>query len=100
MMTDVEKGDETVFPNVEGNFSTVWWWNELSECGKKGLVVKPKTGDALPFRSMTPNATLDHSSLHGGCLVIKGDKCPTFVVSVILDSASLSGVKRKFDCEL
>ncbi|KAL4376998.1 hypothetical protein GQ457_02G041230 [Hibiscus cannabinus] len=25
---------------------------------------------------------------------------PTFVVSVILDSASLSGVKRKFDCEL
>ncbi|KAK8514753.1 hypothetical protein V6N12_057649 [Hibiscus sabdariffa] len=122
--------------------STARRWNK-SECGKKGLVVKPKTGHALPFRSMTPNATLDRSRLHGGCPAafssaaqtgieaqreegkwlaeisaatavvarqppirlagMGGSRhyaCPTFVVSVILDSASLSGVKRKFDCEL
>ncbi|KAL4377686.1 hypothetical protein GQ457_02G041240 [Hibiscus cannabinus] len=53
--------------------STARRWNK-SECGKKGLVVKLKTGHALPFRSMTPNATLDRSRLHGGCPVINGDK--------------------------
>ncbi|KAF9621728.1 hypothetical protein IFM89_027582 [Coptis chinensis] len=73
-LSDVEEGGETVFPAAKGNFSSVPWWNELSECGKKGLSVKPKMGDALLFWSMWPDATLDPSSLHGGCPVIKGNK--------------------------
>ncbi|KAG2696551.1 hypothetical protein I3843_07G061800 [Carya illinoinensis] len=73
-LSDVEEGGETVFPAAMGNFSSVPWWNELSDCGKEGLSVKPKMGDALLFWSMKPDATLDPSSLHGGCPVIKGNK--------------------------
>lgn len=54
-----------MFPAAKANFSSVSWWNELSDCGKKGLSVKPKMGDALLFWSMRPDATLDPSSLHG-----------------------------------
>lgn len=73
-LSDVEEGGETVFPAAKGNFSAVPWWNELSECGKEGLSVKPKMGDALLFWSMKPDASPDPSSLHGGCPVIKGNK--------------------------
>ncbi|XP_044470278.1 probable prolyl 4-hydroxylase 10 [Mangifera indica] len=73
-LSDVEEGGETVFPAAKGNISAVPWWDELSECGKKGLSVKPKMGDALLFWSMRPDASLDSSSLHGGCPVIKGNK--------------------------
>ncbi|WJX94117.1 procollagen-proline 4-dioxygenase [Trifolium repens] len=73
-LSDVEEGGETVFPAAKGNFSSVPWWNELSDCGKKGLSIKPKMGDALLFWSMKPNGTTDPSSLHGACPVIKGDK--------------------------
>ncbi|KAI3824259.1 hypothetical protein L1987_05710 [Smallanthus sonchifolius] len=73
-LSDVEEGGETVFPSAKGNISAVPWWNELSECGKDGLSVKPKMGDALLFWSMKPDASLDSSSLHGGCPVIKGNK--------------------------
>ncbi|CAI8608971.1 unnamed protein product [Vicia faba] len=73
-LSDVEEGGETVFPNAKGDVSSVPWWNELSDCGKEGLSVKPKMGDAILFWSMKPNATLDPLSLHGACPVIKGDK--------------------------
>ncbi|EOX90750.1 hypothetical protein QUC31_002737 [Theobroma cacao] len=73
-LSDVEEGGETVFPAAKGNISAVPWWNELSECGKGGLSVKPKMGDALLFWSMKPDASLDPSSLHGGCPVIRGNK--------------------------
>ncbi|KAL8198028.1 hypothetical protein R6Q57_029917 [Mikania cordata] len=72
--SDVEEGGETVFPAAKGNISEVSWGNELSECGKDGLSVEPKMGDALLFWSMKPDASLDPSSLHGGCPVIKGNK--------------------------
>ncbi|KAI3797315.1 hypothetical protein L1987_32571 [Smallanthus sonchifolius] len=73
-LSDVEEGGETVFPASLGNFSSNPEWNNLSECAKKGLHVKPKMGDALLFWSMRPDATLDPTSLHGGCPVIKGNK--------------------------
>lgn len=73
-LSDVEEGGETVFPSAKGNFSSLPYWNELSDCAKQGLAVKPKMGDALLFWSMRPDATLDPSSLHGGCPVIKGNK--------------------------
>lgn len=63
--SDVEEGGETVFPSAKGNISAVPWWDELSDCGKEGLSVKPKMGDALLFWSMKPDASLDSSSLHG-----------------------------------
>lgn len=63
--SDVEEGGETVFPAAKANFSSVPWWNDLSECARKGLSVKAKMGDALLFWSMRPDATLDASSLHG-----------------------------------
>ncbi|KAJ0251054.1 prolyl 4-hydroxylase 8 [Hirschfeldia incana] len=73
-LSDVEEGGETVFPAAKGNISDVPWWNELSQCGKEGLSVLPKKRDALLFWSARPDATLDPSSLHGGCPVIKGNK--------------------------
>lgn len=73
-LSDVEAGGETVFPSAKVNSSSVPFWNELSECGKTGLSVKPKRGDALLFWSMKPDATPDPSSLHGGCPVISGNK--------------------------
>ncbi|VFQ99827.1 unnamed protein product [Cuscuta campestris] len=73
-LSDVEEGGETLFPAAEGNFTAVPWWNELSECGRQGLSLKPKMGDALLFWSMKPDASPDPSSLHGSCPVIKGNK--------------------------
>lgn len=73
-LSDVEEGGETVFPSATKDSSSFSWYNELSECGKKGLSVKPRMGDALLFWSMRPDATLDPSSLHGGCPVIRGNK--------------------------
>ncbi|CAI0382438.1 unnamed protein product [Linum tenue] len=73
-LSDVEEGGETVFPSAKANSSTVPWWDELSECGKKGLSLKPKMGNALLFWSTRPDASLDPSSLHGSCPVIIGNK--------------------------
>jgi prolyl 4-hydroxylase len=61
----VEEEGETVFPYAEVSISSVPWWNELSECAKQGLSLKPKTGNALLFWSTRPDATPDASSLHG-----------------------------------
>ncbi|CAA6663246.1 unnamed protein product [Spirodela intermedia] len=72
--SDVEEGGETIFPASKVNSSSLSYYSELSECAKKGLAVKPKRGDALLFWSMRPDATLDPSSLHGGCPVIQGNK--------------------------
>ncbi|KAG5079104.1 hypothetical protein JHK86_003169 [Glycine max] len=63
-LSNVEEGGETMFPRAKANFSSVPWWNELSNCGKMGLSIKPKMGDALLFWSMKPNATLDALTLH------------------------------------
>ncbi|WJX88372.1 procollagen-proline 4-dioxygenase [Trifolium repens] len=73
-LSSVEEGGETNFPYAKGNFSSVPWWNKLSDCGKKGLSIRPKMGDAILFWSMKPDGTFDPSSLHGACPVIKGDK--------------------------
>ncbi|XP_047173402.1 uncharacterized protein LOC124841211 [Vigna umbellata] len=64
-LSDVEEGGETVFLVATANFSSVPWWNDLSQCARKGLSVKPKRGDTLLFWSMRPDASLDPSSLHG-----------------------------------
>ncbi|KAL4201546.1 hypothetical protein AMTRI_Chr02g259150 [Amborella trichopoda] len=73
-LSDVEKGGETVFPQSKVTNNSVPWWDELSECAKSGISVRPRMGDALLFWSMSPDAKLDPKSLHGGCPVIQGDK--------------------------
>ncbi|PAN46657.1 hypothetical protein PAHAL_9G202200 [Panicum hallii] len=73
-LSDVEDGGETVFPSAPVNSSSSPFYNELSECAKNGLSVKPEMGDALLFWSMKPDGSLDPTSLHGGCPVIKGNK--------------------------
>lgn len=73
-LSDVEEGGETIFPDANVNSSSLPWYNELSECARRGLAIKPKMGDALLFWSMKPDATIDPLSLHGGCPVIRGNK--------------------------
>ncbi|KAJ4803418.1 2-oxoglutarate (2OG) and Fe(II)-dependent oxygenase superfamily protein [Rhynchospora pubera] len=73
-LSDVEEGGETVFPSAKFNSSSLPHYNELSDCAKQGLSVKPKRGDALLFWSMKPDGTQDPTSLHGGCAIIKGNK--------------------------
>ncbi|GER30953.1 prolyl 4-hydroxylase alpha subunit [Striga asiatica] len=69
-LSDVEEGGETMFPfenwqNMDGNY-------DFTQC--IGLKVKPRTGDGLLFYSLFPNGTIDPTSLHGSCPVIKGEK--------------------------
>ncbi|POO00755.1 Isopenicillin N synthase [Trema orientale] len=69
-LSDVQEGGETMFPfenglNMNGNY-------DFEEC--IGLKVKPRKGDGLLFYSLLPNGTIDRTSLHGSCPVIKGEK--------------------------
>lgn len=71
-LSDVEAGGETIFPASKVNNTLEGY--EMSQCGRTGLAVRPVKGDALLFWSMTPEAKLDSTSLHGGCPVIRGNK--------------------------
>jgi prolyl 4-hydroxylase len=51
---DVEDGGEVVFPASITNSISSPFYNELSECAKGGLSVKPKMGDVLLFWSTKP----------------------------------------------
>lgn len=73
-LSDVEEGGETVFPDSKVR-PTEEEAAKFSECGRRGLAVKPRKGAALLFWSLQPDGkTKDMHSLHGGCPVIKGDK--------------------------
>ncbi|XP_059632622.1 probable prolyl 4-hydroxylase 4 isoform X2 [Cornus florida] len=75
-LSDVGKGGETVFPSAEESprRKSSTSDDDLSECARKGVAVKPKKGDALLFFSLSPNAIPDPISLHAGCPVIEGEK--------------------------
>jgi prolyl 4-hydroxylase len=62
--SDVEEGGETVFPYADVNISSVPWWNELSECAKQGLSLKPKRAMHC-FSGAQDLMPSDASSLHG-----------------------------------
>ncbi|XP_061347636.1 probable prolyl 4-hydroxylase 9 [Gastrolobium bilobum] len=69
-LTDVQEGGETMFPfengaNMDGSYG-------YEAC--IGLRVRPRQGDGLLFYSLLPNGTIDPTSLHGSCPVIKGEK--------------------------
>ncbi|XP_044481371.1 probable prolyl 4-hydroxylase 9 isoform X1 [Mangifera indica] len=69
-LSDVEQGGETMFPF--GNGSKITWSYDYKKC--IGLKVKPRRGDGLLFYSLFPNGTIDRTSLHGSCPVIRGQK--------------------------
>ncbi|KAB5541260.1 hypothetical protein DKX38_014234 [Salix brachista] len=69
-LSNVEEGGETVFPFE--NDSAVSSGFDYKQC--VGLKVKPQQGDGLLFYSLFPNGTIDRTSLHGSCPVIKGEK--------------------------
>ncbi|XP_044497820.1 probable prolyl 4-hydroxylase 4 [Mangifera indica] len=75
-LSDVAKGGETVFPNAEEppHRRIPATHDDLSECAKRGIAVKPRKGDALLFFSLHPTAVPDTNSLHSGCPVIEGEK--------------------------
>ncbi|KDO78995.1 hypothetical protein CISIN_1g022995mg [Citrus sinensis] len=69
-LTDLEEGGETMFPfengmNADGSY-------DYQKC--IGLKVKPRQGDGLLFYSLLPNGTIDPTSIHGSCPVVKGEK--------------------------
>ncbi|CAN6482118.1 unnamed protein product [Victoria cruziana] len=68
-LTDVEEGGETMFPFEDEKIDAAYDYKRCT-----GLKVKPKQGDALLFYSLFPNGTIDVTSLHGSCPVIKGEK--------------------------
>mmetsp|Transcript_8193 Transcript_8193/g.27220 ORF Transcript_8193/g.27220 Transcript_8193/m.27220 type:complete len:265 (-) Transcript_8193:2804-3598(-) len=70
-LTDVEEGGETVFPSAKDPPQRK---EHFSQCGSRGVAVKPRLGDALLFWSLNTDNQLDPTSLHAGCPVISGDK--------------------------
>ncbi|KFK30018.1 hypothetical protein AALP_AA7G207100 [Arabis alpina] len=69
-LSDVEEGGETMFPFENGANMGIGY--DYKKC--IGLKVKPRKGDGLLFYSVFPNGTIDQTSLHGSCPVIKGEK--------------------------
>ncbi|PHU26125.1 putative prolyl 4-hydroxylase 9 [Capsicum chinense] len=69
-LSDVEEGGETMFPFESGQNMDASY--DFRKC--IGLKVKPRRGDGLLFYSLLPNGTIDPTSLHGSCPVIRGEK--------------------------
>ncbi|ONK75876.1 uncharacterized protein A4U43_C03F21510 [Asparagus officinalis] len=69
-LSDVEEGGETMFPFENGANMDIGY--DYQQC--IGLKVKPRKGDGLLFYSLFTNGTIDPTSLHGSCPVIKGEK--------------------------
>ncbi|CAN4079748.1 unnamed protein product [Withania somnifera] len=69
-LSDVEEGGETMFPFKSGQNMDVNY--DFRKC--MGLKVKPRRGDGLLFYSLFPNGTIDPTSLHGSCAVMRGEK--------------------------
>ncbi|KAJ4826653.1 putative prolyl 4-hydroxylase 9 [Turnera subulata] len=69
-LSDVEEGGETTFPYEDG-FDYVRG-HDSRPCN--GFKIRPRQGDGLLFYSLFPNNTIDPTSLHGSCPVIRGEK--------------------------
>ncbi|KAJ8513993.1 hypothetical protein OPV22_004427 [Ensete ventricosum] len=69
-LSDVEEGGETMFPYENGSNMDIAY--DYEKC--IGLKVKPRKGDGLLFYSLFTNGTIDPTSLHGSCSVVKGEK--------------------------
>lgn len=77
-LSDVEAGGETAFPSQYAKWIDPEvpssYKHEASPCAKDRVYAPAKAGDALLFYSYFPNGTMDLTSQHTGCPVIKGIK--------------------------
>ncbi|EFN58979.1 hypothetical protein CHLNCDRAFT_137600 [Chlorella variabilis] len=74
-LSDVEEGGETAFPHGRWLDEGVQAAPPYTECASKGVVVKPRKGDAILFFSLKLNGQKkDVYSLHAGCPVVRGVK--------------------------
>jgi prolyl 4-hydroxylase len=74
-LTDVEEGGETSFPAGRWLDAAAQLQPPYTECGSKGVAVKPRKGDALLFHSLhIDGKRKDAFSYHAGCPVVRGVK--------------------------
>ncbi|XP_020572657.1 probable prolyl 4-hydroxylase 7 isoform X2 [Phalaenopsis equestris] len=74
-LSNVSLGGEIVFPKFKNrDYNTKNGKEMLSECASSGFSVKHVRSNALLIFNLHPNATVDESSLHGGCSVREGEK--------------------------
>ncbi|KAI7845460.1 hypothetical protein COHA_001010 [Chlorella ohadii] len=74
-LTDVEEGGETSFPAGRYLDEAAHKQPPYTECGSKGVAVKPRKGDALLFHSLhIDGKRKDAFSYHAGCPVVRGVK--------------------------
>ncbi|MED6156929.1 hypothetical protein PIB30_018853 [Stylosanthes scabra] len=72
-LKDVIQGGETLFPLAHQEHPKTSY-NDSTECGKRGLAVKARRGDAVVFFGIHVNGSVDGRSMHEACPVIKGQK--------------------------
>lgn len=46
----------------------------MLQCARRGPAIKPRTGDAILFWSMTLTGVEDEASMHASCPVVRGEK--------------------------
>ena len=69
-----EVGGHTAFPHSTSTLGVAPADGELIDECKRGLIVKPKTGQALMFYNRLPDGSKDEKSAHAGCPPYRGVK--------------------------
>ncbi|XP_024005824.1 probable prolyl 4-hydroxylase 12 isoform X2 [Eutrema salsugineum] len=67
-VSDTTEGGELLFPNSELKPKKSW-----SECSETGNILRPVKGNAVLFFTRHLNASLDQTSTHFRCPVLKGE---------------------------
>ncbi|CAN7081708.1 unnamed protein product [Brassica oleracea var. botrytis] len=67
-VSNTTQGGELLFPNAEVKLKRSW-----SDCSETGNILRPVKGNAVLFFSRHLNATLDQTSTHFRCPVLKGE---------------------------
>ncbi|XP_013595727.1 PREDICTED: probable prolyl 4-hydroxylase 12 isoform X2 [Brassica oleracea var. oleracea] len=70
-VSNTTQGGELLFPNAEVKLKRSW--SDCSETGETGNILRPVKGNAVLFFSRHLNATLDQTSTHFRCPVLKGE---------------------------
>ncbi|RIA05669.1 hypothetical protein BRARA_K00187 [Brassica rapa] len=67
-VSNITQGGELLFPNSEVKLKRSW-----SDCSEPGNILRPVKGNAILFFTRHLNATLDQTSTHFRCPVLKGE---------------------------
>jgi prolyl 4-hydroxylase len=88
-------GGETYFPRIKGVSSLADRDKFIPTNTEKGLVVRPRKGNAVFWNNLHPNGTGDQRMLHGGATVTSGTKIGLNIFSVgYLDTPLMGGDHR------